>query len=351
MGNVATRDIYDKSGPKTGPGLDTLAKNQGAMREGVGLLPPKGVTIQDGAITGFEEAALIVDTEGGAAADDLNVISDVISSTEKLHPGMLITLRAKDPARVVTIKNSAAANGINTADGNDIVLSPYWELTLRLVGGKWYEVRGRSGAQADAALGAASAAQSTANNAKTVTDKVTTTPAPNAVPQANEEGKLTDGWLLRAAPTGLSGFYAGDTPPVGWLEENGAAVSRTTYANLFAIIGTRYGAGNGSTTFNLPDSRGYAKRVWDHGRGIDSGRTLGSTQSDHVQKFSGDTGPVQMTADTWASGILSVSTVLFNNAITANPSGGDARRNLHIEFGSGNETVMKNMSYMGIIKY
>lgn len=207
MGNVATRDIYDKSGPKTGPGLDTLAKNQGAMREGVGMLPPKGVTIQDGAITGFEEAALIVDTEGGAAADDLNVISDVISATEKLHPGMLITLRAQDPARVVTVKNSASANGINTADGHDIVLSPNWSLTLRLVGGRWYEERGRSSALADAA-------QSTANDAKSVTDKVTPTPTPNAIPQADADG---DVWglakkdmnnLTQAGTTAIANYAA-----------------------------------------------------------------------------------------------------------------------------------------------
>lgn len=41
--------------------------------------------------------------------------------------------------------------------------------------------------------------------------------------------------------------------PAGWLQCNGAAVSRTTYAALFAKIGTKYGSGNGSTTFNLPN--------------------------------------------------------------------------------------------------
>jgi len=54
----------------------------------------------------------------------------------------------------------------------------------------------------------------------------------------------------------ISGYWS--TAPTGYLLENGAAVSRTTYAELFAAIGTTYGAGNGSTTFNLPDSRGRA---------------------------------------------------------------------------------------------
>jgi microcystin-dependent protein len=67
--------------------------------------------------------------------------------------------------------------------------------------------------------------------------------------------------------------------PTGYLECNGAAVSRTTYAALFAKIGTTYGAGDGSTTFNLPDLRGEFIRGWDHGRGIDSGRTLASAQA------------------------------------------------------------------------
>ena len=51
-------------------------------------------------------------------------------------------------------------------------------------------------------------------------------------------------------------MIAGSTIPDGWLLCNGAAVSRTTYAKLFAAIGTRYGSGNGSTTFNLPNFNG-----------------------------------------------------------------------------------------------
>jgi Phage-related tail fibre protein len=69
-----------------------------------------------------------------------------------------------------------------------------------------------------------------------------------------------------------------DPVPSYALEANGAAVSRTTYARLFAKIGTRYGAGNGSTTFNLPDYRGEFLRGWDHGRGLDPGRNLGTVQ-------------------------------------------------------------------------
>ena len=71
---------------------------------------------------------------------------------------------------------------------------------------------------------------------------------------------------------------AAEEPPFGWLKCNGDVVSRTQYAALFEVIGTRFGAGNGSTTFGLPDLRGEFVRGWDDGHGIDPGRELGSAQ-------------------------------------------------------------------------
>ena len=71
--------------------------------------------------------------------------------------------------------------------------------------------------------------------------------------------------------------------PSGFFEENGQALSRTTYASLFTIIGTTFGAGDGSTTFNIPDSRGYFDRGWADTGSIDSGRAFGSTQADAFQ--------------------------------------------------------------------
>lgn len=71
-------------------------------------------------------------------------------------------------------------------------------------------------------------------------------------------------------PTGAVLAYAKNTPPAGYLACNGAAVSRSTYAALFAAIGTTFGAGNGTTTFNLPDLRAEFIRGWDNGRGVDN---------------------------------------------------------------------------------
>jgi microcystin-dependent protein len=61
--------------------------------------------------------------------------------------------------------------------------------------------------------------------------------------------------LAGTVPTGAMVQYLGTTAPNGWLFCNGAAVSRSTYSGLFDLFTTRYGAGNGSTTFNLPDMR------------------------------------------------------------------------------------------------
>ena len=90
-----------------------------------------------------------------------------------------------------------------------------------------------------------------------------------------------------AVPSGAVLYFAGQTAPTGWLKANGAAVSRSTYAALFAAIGTTYGAGDGRSTFNLPDLRAEFLRGWDDGRGIDSGRAFGSAQSDAIRNIKG----------------------------------------------------------------
>ena len=93
--------------------------------------------------------------------------------------------------------------------------------------------------------------------------------------------------LAGMIPSGAVMYFAGQTAPTGWLKANGAAVSRTLYAALFQAVGTTYGAGDGRTTFNLPDLRGEFIRGWDDGRGIDSGRALGSAQGDAIRNITG----------------------------------------------------------------
>lgn len=84
--------------------------------------------------------------------------------------------------------------------------------------------------------------------------------------------------IPQGVPPGVVAYFALNSAPTGWFAADGSAVSRTTYANLFAAIGTTWGAGDGSTTFNIPDLRGYFLRPMDNGRGIDPGRGFGSGQ-------------------------------------------------------------------------
>ena len=90
-------------------------------------------------------------------------------------------------------------------------------------------------------------------------------------------------------PAGCIQMYGGSTVPGGWLLCNGAAISRTTYASLYAAIGTIYGAGNGSTTFNLPDFRGiFPRGAGTSGQLTNANSTafsgiLGAYQNDKVQ--------------------------------------------------------------------
>ena len=93
----------------------------------------------------------------------------------------------------------------------------------------------------------------------TYDDKV----ALNENPSVAEINKVTDdnmneikNTINTNTPVGVITAYAGDTAPDGWLLCDGSAVSRTTYANLFSVLGTKCGVGDGSTTFNLPNIKG-----------------------------------------------------------------------------------------------
>lgn len=81
--------------------------------------------------------------------------------------------------------------------------------------------------------------------------------------------------------SGAVSYFAMNAAPSGWVRCNGAALSRTAYSRLFSKIGTQFGVGDGSTTFNVPELRGEFVRCWDDGRTLDNGRVLGNIQ-DHA---------------------------------------------------------------------
>ena len=184
--------------------------------------------------------------------------------------------------------------------------------------------------------------------------------------------------VIEGVPTGAVFCIAVATIPTGYLECNGAAVSRTTYSALFAIIGVQYGAGNGSSTFNLPDLRGEFVRGFDNGRNVDTGRNIGSAQSaanashNHSISLSGTTSTKSLTGsvgkisetfevDGTVSGIFSKQSVSANRTpITSDFSGAgqfsiDASHN-HTFSASGtsgsqgSEARPRNIAMMYVIK-
>lgn len=114
----------------------------------------------------------------------------------------------------------------------------------------------------------------------------------------NDDAKRWNPWhtlIHEGHLTGQVAFFAMTTPPDGWLPANGTAVSRSTFASLFAAIGTTYGTGDGTTTFNLPDLRGEFVRGWD--ANVDQGRIFGSKQKGSLVIHNDD-------QDTYAGGII-----------------------------------------------
>lgn len=150
-----------------------------------------------------------------------------------------------------------------------------------------------------------------------------------------------------AVPVGTIGLWLTGTPPTNWLALKGQAVSRSTYASLFALWGTTFGTGDGSTTFTLPETRGEFPRFWDDSRGVDSGRAIGTAQADdfksHAHLFLGE-------SETLAAGYVSAVSVTYGCQNDGAAGGGDYRtKNDTVNFG-GAETRPRNFAMTAIVK-
>lgn len=143
-------------------------------------------------------------------------------------------------------------------------------------------------------------------------------------------------------------YFPRTSAPSGWLKANGAAISRTAYADLFAAIGTTFGAGDGINTFNLPDLRGEFVRGLDDGRGVDTGRVLGSAQADefktHVHKYYG---PSTSSGSRSTFAIQSGGSGLYTDGINQ-PNGTVAAA---FQNPGGSETRPRNIALLACIKF
>lgn len=152
-----------------------------------------------------------------------------------------------------------------------------------------------------------------------------------------------------AMPIGAVIMWPRATAPAKYLECAGQLVSRTAYPELFDVLGIYYSAGDGSTTFGLPDYRGVFPRGWDHGRGIaDVNRDVGVYTPD---AFAAHNHLVTNDADVWGGGAGGSQGYLsnsYNNTIHQSDAG-EARRNRTTDTG-GAETYPKHIITMFCIR-
>lgn len=301
------------------------------LRELLGGSAETTLTIAGGAVT--PTAALhAIDTEGAAASDDL---TNILTTN---HPeGRLLVISPASDARDVVVKHAAGGAGqILLADGADLTLSDStMHLVLKRVGTDWKEV--------DRSYG--------------------------------KEKAAARSFLGSEIPPGVIVPYAGSSPPTGWLLCYGQAVSRTTYAALFAAIDTTYGSGDGSTTFNLPDLRGRAVFGRDNMGGASSGRitqavsgmnanNLGATGGDqrtqsHTHSFSATTSsggghahqlPVK-SSEGVTTALSTDQTNVFNMTSISTSSAGDHTHSVSGTTGASGSGGSQNMPPAIILNY
>ena len=170
----------------------------------------------------------------------------------------------------------------------------------------------------------------------------------------------TKGYVDLGSPAGIVAPFAGTSAPSGWLACNGAAVSRTNYATLFAAIGTTWGAGDGSVTFNVPDLRGmFLRGTGTNATGSSSGavgQAVGSYAADtylnhnhtasqpaHSHSYNGVSGSSSYNGG--SGGSITVPNAVGQTTGTAQPA-----ITVDTSTTGGTETKPKNYGVLYIIK-
>lgn len=190
---------------------------------------------------------------------------------------------------------------------------------------------------------------------------------------------------INSVPTGTVIAFPTSSVPDGYIKCNGATLSEAAYPELFTIIGRTYGGSAASSTFRVPDLRGEFIRGWDDGRGVDSGRAIGSSQSHEIQSH-GHTGSTsnagthshsgstdttgahthELELNRWgdprnnhayAGSSVSSSSTHFTKSAGSHShslsidSGGSHTHSVTVDSSGGNETRPRNVAMMYCIKY
>ncbi len=146
----------------------------------------------------------------------------------------------------------------------------------------------------------------------------------NVLDPTAAQDAATKNYIDVRLPAGTISMYGGSSAPAGWLECDGSAVSRTTYATLYAAISTTYGVGNGSTTFNLPT---FTNKF---ARGNTPGTGAGADTHSHADTLAAPAHTHSVPRDGWGSahqtGFVGriktiINTTLYDSATGDNTSG------------------------------
>lgn len=153
---------------------------------------------------------------------------------------------------------------------------------------------------------------------------------------------------------GQYGFFAMKNPKGRWLFCDGREISREAYSDLFEAIGTTYGEGDGTTTFNIPDRRGYFGRCLDAGAEVDyqSGREIGSKQGDAIRNITGSFETRTPVGEHPPTGSFYISSTdgWLNSAYSLG-GGGEISIDVSKQVPTAPENVVKNIAEYVCIRY
>lgn len=217
-------------------------------------------------------------TDGLAQADDhFRLIKGAVKATFPNVTGAIsATHTALDAAATFASGISASAAEINVLDGISAGLT---SAELSILDGVTATTANINLVGTPPIVGALAQGSVVVGNASAAASEVTIGTSGTVLTSDGTDAAWAAIPPVTSFDSGMVQMFANTTVPTGWLECDGAAVSRTTYATLFAAIATTYGVGDGSSTFTLPDMRGEFPRGFDNSRGVDSGRGIGTSQA------------------------------------------------------------------------
>eukprot|EP00916_Digyalum_oweni_P015414 GHVL01025229.1.p1 GENE.GHVL01025229.1~~GHVL01025229.1.p1 ORF type:complete len:521 (+),score=79.37 GHVL01025229.1:1483-3045(+) len=258
-------------------------------------------------------------------ANNLSDLASATSARTNLGLGTAATTDSTDYATAA--QGSLADSAVQSGDLSTVATTGvYSDLTGKPTLGT---------AAATASTDYATAAQgSTADSAVQPNDS----PTFGTVTATSFEGDGSALTGVAGTPAGAVIYHAVNTPPTGFIKANGASLSTTTYADLFAVIGYTFG-GSGAS-FKVPDLRGEFIRAWDDARGVDSGRSFGSAQAD---EFKSHNHSLTGRSNAGSSGTL--------NEFGSDSDTESYSNTTSIGFSGGSETRPRNIALLACIKY